>query len=261
MKLLFAAVAVAASLTTVSASSFNTPDLEEGKIISHDAIVKLESQKHNYFLSELIEEGMNIERKKSSSSAEVGDDCKKDKDCKSARDDLFCDKDNGDKVGTCEVEFTSRSSSRAGSTCDRDQDCKKGFFCNNNDRCEATSSNSGDDCKDVNKNLRRSSATKSGCKANARAKRTDKQNRSGGNTSGNRENIGGPCMRDKNCDGGQICCGADINGNDNSGVCRDSCSSNGRSGSKCKKDRDCNGNLECIDKRCESMDAFAAVVA
>jgi len=41
-----------------------------------------------------------------------------------ARDDLFCDKDNGDKVGTCEVEFTSRSSSRAGSTCDRDQDCK-----------------------------------------------------------------------------------------------------------------------------------------
>ena len=124
-----------------------------------------------------------------------------------------------------------------------------------------------DDCKDVNKNLRRSSATKSGCKANARAKRTDKQNRSGGNTSGNRENIDGPCMKDKNCDGGQICCGANINGNDNSGVCSDSCSSfsddirNGRSGSKCKKDGDCNGNLECINKRCDSMDAFAAVVA
>ena len=56
---------------------------EEGKIISQDAVIKLESQKHNYFLSELIEEGINIERKKSSSSAEVGDDCKKDKDCKS----------------------------------------------------------------------------------------------------------------------------------------------------------------------------------
>ena len=90
-----------------------------------------------------------------------------------ARDDLFCDKDNGDKVGTCEIESTTSRSNRG-----------------IND----------DDCKDVNKNLRRSSATKSGCKANARAKRTDKQNRSGGNTSGNRENIDGPCMRDKNCE-------------------------------------------------------------
>jgi len=65
----------------------------------------------------------------------------------------------------------------------------------------------------------------------------------------------------------QFCCGG--NGRDIQGLCIDrgrSCPSsddvrNGRRGSNCKKDKDCNGNLECIDKRCDSMDAFAAVVA
>lgn len=274
MKLLNLFIAAVAS-TTVSASSFRTPDLEEGKTISHDAIIKLESQKHTFFpLSGFLE-------KKKSSNGDIGDKCFNDSDCDN---DLFCDIKTGKDKGKCKEESTSRSGSRnriddgyAGSTCDRDQDCKKGFFCNNNDRCEATTSNSGDnrrnrtddDCKDVNKNLRRSGANKSGCKVDARGKRTAQQNKRGGNKSGNRENEDGPCLSNSNCDDGQRCCGANFNGRDNQGVCRSlnkSCPSsddvrNGRSGSTCKKDKDCNGNLECINKRCDSMDAFAAVVA
>ena len=48
---------------------------EEGKIISHDAIIKLESQKHTFFpLSDFIE-------KKKSSNGDVGDKCFNDSDC------------------------------------------------------------------------------------------------------------------------------------------------------------------------------------
>jgi len=265
MKLLFAAVAVAASLTTVSASSFRSPELEEGKIISHDAIIKLESQKHTFFpLSDFLE------KKSSNNSGDVGDKCFNDSDCDN---DLFCNIKTGNDKGKCKEESTSRSGSRnriddgyAGSTCDKDQDCKKGFFCNNNDRCEATTS-SDDDCKDINKNLRKSGANRSGCKVDARGKRTAQQNKRGGNKSGNRENEDGPCLSNSNCENDQFCCGG--NGRDIQGLCIDrgrSCPSsddvrNGRRGSNCKKDKDCNGNLECIDKRCDSMDAFAAVVA
>jgi len=76
---------------------------------------------------------------------------------------------------------------------------RKGFFCNNNDRCEATTS-SDDDCKDINKNLRKSGANRSGCKVDARGKRTAQQNKRGGNKSGNRENEDGPCLSNSNCE-------------------------------------------------------------
>jgi len=83
---------------------------------------------------------------------------------------------------------------------------RKGFFCNKNDRCEATTSSgdkarrTDDDCKDINKNLRKSGANKSGCKVDARGKRTAQQNKRGGNKSGNRENEDGPCLSNSNCE-------------------------------------------------------------
>ena len=67
-----------------------------------------------------------------------------------ASNDLFCNIKTGNDKGKCKEESTSRSGSRnriddgfAGSKCKKDKDCNSGFFCNNNDRCEATTSNSG----------------------------------------------------------------------------------------------------------------------
>ena len=88
-----------------------------------------------------------------------------------ARDDLFCDKDNG----TCEVESTTS-------------------------RSNGSRNRTDDDCDKINKNLRKSSNNKSGCKVNAKGKRTAQQNASGGNTSGNRENEDGLCKKNANCE-------------------------------------------------------------